>query len=105
MFTKASSLTLTGEIMGSDSRVFLDSQIIQNPELSDKANKFIRFFIPFVGVAWIIIGIVNLWYDENQILNILQIVIGAVLLLICIAQPIFHKKMGRLFIRFSTNNL
>ena len=45
MFTKASSLTLTGEIMGSDSIFFLDSQIIQNPELSDKANKFIRFFL------------------------------------------------------------
>jgi hypothetical protein len=87
-------------------RVFTDFEISQNPDASTKVNKFYKFFMPILGIFWIIAGSANLWTKESIVgLHILQIVLGTILLLTFVLQPLFYKLYGRKYISFSENSI
>ena len=91
--------------MAENKKIFTDFLIFENPDLSIKANKFYKFFMPFLGLIWIMAGSVNLLTNGNRFLNILQIVFGSILLLLFIFQQIFYKKIGRLYISFGVDSI
>jgi len=87
-------------------KVFTDFEFSQNPDASPKINKFYRVFMPFLGLVWIIVGSVNLGTnDSTDILNIIQIVLGVIVLVTFVTQPLFYKKFGRKYIEFGNDRI
>jgi hypothetical protein len=94
-----------GAAMKSETKINLDYTFPKNPDISTKANTFYKFFMPFLGLCWIIVGIVNLQSDGTLFFSILQIILGSILLLVILFQTTFYKKFGRLYIHFGTDSL